>query len=192
MSLIRSKIFTASLMALSIVLASCQTSAPDNGEKKISHVLKAADSNSVISAYMDLQEAAFRQSLADSGVSVERQGDAINLIMPGKITFATNQADIQTGFYSVLDSVATVLAGYDKTAIEIEGHTDSSGGLSYNLSLSQSRAMQVANYLKSKGIRSKRIVHFGKGPMQPIANNQSAEGRAQNRRVEIRIKAIAT
>jgi outer membrane protein OmpA-like peptidoglycan-associated protein len=186
------KIFTANLIALSMVLAGCQTSVPDSGEKIISNAVKVADSNPVIGAYMDSQEVALRQSLVNSGVSVQRQGDAINLIMPGKITFATNQSDIQTDFYLVLDSVVKVLAGYDKTAIEIEGHTDSSGGLSYNLSLSQNRAMQVANYLKSKGIKSKRILHFGKGPMRPIANNQSAEGRAQNRRVEIKIKAITS
>ena len=110
--------------------------------------------------------------------------------MPGNITFATNKSDIQADFHSVLDSVAKVLAGYDQTAVEVEGHTDSTGSLSHNLSLSESRAMQVANYLKSKGISGQRITSYGKGPMKPIASNQSAEGRAQNRRVEIRIKAI--
>lgn len=214
---IRSKTLTASLIACSLALSGCQTIDPYTGEKKTSNTVKGAGIGALvcglvgaikngkharnaalgcgaigagIGAYMDSQEAELRSSLAASGVSVQRNGDSINLIMPGNITFATNKSDIQADFYSVLDSVATVLAGYDQTAIEIEGHTDSTGSLSYNLSLSESRAMQVANYLKSKGINSQRIVYFGKGPMKPIASNQSSEGRAQNRRVEIRIKAI--
>ncbi len=205
------------VLAISILLSACQTTDPYTGEKKTSNALKGAGIGAIvcgivgatksskharnaalgcgaigagIGAYMDSQEADLRESLADSGVGVERDGNNINLIMPGNITFATNKSDIQADFYSVLDSVAQVLAGYDKTAIEVEGHTDSTGSLSYNLKLSENRALQVANYLKTRGIAEQRIIHHGKGPMKPIASNQSSEGRAQNRRVEIRIKAI--
>ncbi len=214
---IRSKMFTAGLVVISMALSGCQTIDPYTGEKKTSNAAKGAGIGALvcglvgaikngkharnaalgcgaigagIGAYMDSQEAELRQSLADSGVSVQRNGDSIKLIMPGNITFATNKSDIQADFYSVLDSVAKVLQGYDQTAVEVEGHTDSTGSLSYNLSLSESRAVQVANYLKSKGISGQRITSYGKGPMKPVASNQSAEGRAQNRRVEIRIKAI--
>lgn len=214
---IRSKTITASLIAISMTLSGCQTIDPYTGEKKTSNAAKGAGIGALvcglvgaikngkharnaalgcgaigagIGAYMDSQEAELRRSLADSGVSVQRNGDSIKLIMPGNITFATNQSDIQADFHSVLDSVAKVLAGYDQTAVEVEGHTDSTGSLSYNLSLSESRATQVASYLKSKGISKQRITSYGKGPMKPVASNQSSEGRAQNRRVEIRIKAI--
>ena len=144
-----------------------------------------------IGAYMDSQEAELREQLETTGVMVERNGDDINLIMPGNITFATNKSVIQDGFYEVLDSVALVLANYRDTQIEVEGHTDSTGSISHNLKLSEQRAISVSDYLISKGVGQNRIIHLGKGPMQPIADNQSAEGRAQNRRVEIRIKAIA-
>ena len=214
---IRSKTINASLIVISMALSGCQTIDPYTGEKKTSNAAKGAGIGALvcglvgaikngkharnaalgcgaigagIGAYMDSQEAELRRSLADSGVSVQRNGDSIKLIMPGNITFATNKSDIQADFHSVLDSVAKVLAGYDQTAVEVEGHTDSTGSLSYNLSLSESRAMQVASYLKSKGISEQRITSYGKGPMKPVASNQSSEGRAQNRRVEIRIKAI--
>ena len=214
---IRSKTINASLIVISMALSGCQTIDPYTGEKKTSNAAKGAGIGALvcglvgaikngkharnaalgsgaivagIGAYMVSQEAEVRRSLADSGVSVQRNGDSIKLIMPGNITFATNKSDIQADFHSVLDSVAKVLAGYDQTAVEVEGHTDSTGSLSYNLSLSESRAMQVASYLKSKGISEQRITSYGKGPMKPVASNQSSEGRAQNRRVEIRIKAI--
>jgi len=205
------------VVLFSMILSGCQTVDPYTGEKKTSNALKGAGIGALvcgaigaienskharnaalgcgaigagIGAYMDSQEAELRRSLANSGVSVKREGDNINLIMPGNITFASNQSVIQSDFHSVLNSVAKVLIGYDQTAIEIEGHTDSTGSLSYNIELSEDRARQVAIYLNSQGIDSKRIIHHGKGPMRPIATNQSSEGRAKNRRVEIRIKAI--
>lgn len=208
-----------SLILMLVVVSGCQSIDPYTGEKKTSNAAKGAAIGAVVcgiigatknskharnaalgcgaigagvGAYMDKQEAELRKSLSNSGVRVVRQGDNINLIMPGNITFATNKSTIQKDFYAVLDSVAKVLTGFDKTAIEIEGHTDSTGSLSHNLRLSEERASQVASYLQSKGIGNQRIVHFGKGPMNPIASNQSNEGRAQNRRVEIRIKAIAS
>jgi len=214
---IRSKTVSASLIVISMALSGCQTLDPYTGEKKTSNAAKGAGIGALvcglvgavknskharnaalgcgaigagIGAYMDSQEAELRRSLADSGVSVQRDGDSIKLIMPGNITFATDQSNIQADFHSVLDSVATVLTGYDQTIVEVEGHTDSTGSLSHNMTLSENRAMRVANYLKSKGISGQRITSFGKGPMKPIASNQSSEGRAQNRRVEIRIKAI--
>jgi len=214
-----SRSMVTSVVLFSVLLSGCQTIDPYTGEKKTSNALKGAGIGALIcgaigatknsqharnaalgcgaigagiGAYMDSQEAELRESLADSGVSIKRDGDNINLIMPGNITFATNKSVIQPGFHSVLNSVAKVLKGYDKTAIEIEGHTDSTGSLSYNIELSENRARQVANYLRSQGIDEKRIIHHGKGPMKPIATNKSSEGRAQNRRVEIRIKAIAS
>ena len=110
--------------------------------------------------------------------------------MPGNITFATNKSQIQTDFEPVLNSVVTVLREYDKTIIEVQGYTDSTGSWEYNMKLSEDRAQQVSNYLAKGDILQQKLVVVGKGPSNPIASNSSAEGRAQNRRVEITLRAI--
>lgn len=143
-----------------------------------------------IGAYMDSQETKLRQSLENTGVSVQREGDQIRLIMPGNITFDTNKSMVKSQFYPVLDSVVTVLREFDETIIEVQGFTDSTGGYEHNIKLSESRARQVANYLEQGNILSQRLMITGKGPANPIASNDTAQGRSQNRRVEIRIRAI--
>lgn len=137
--------------------------------------------------YMDVQEAKLRQQLEGTGVSVTRQGDNLTLNMPGSITFATNSADLNSQFFNVLDGVGMVLKEYDKTIVEIAGHTDSTGSLALNQSLSERRAQTVANYLVSRGLNSKRVLTVGAGPSRPIASNATPEGRQQNRRVELTI-----
>ncbi len=143
-----------------------------------------------IGAYMDSQESKLRESLERTGVSVKREGDQIRLIMPGNITFATNKSDIKPDFHPVLDSVVTVLREYDKTIVEVQGFTDSTGGYQYNMKLSEARARQVAGYLQEGSILAQRLVTVGKGPENPIASNSTPQGRSQNRRVEIKIRAI--
>jgi outer membrane protein OmpA-like peptidoglycan-associated protein len=135
--------------------------------------------------YMDRQEAKLREQLTGTGVQVVRQGDHIVLSMPGNITFATDSADLSSGFYPVLDSVALVLNEYDKTLIEIAGHTDSTGSEEYNLALSQRRSASVADYLRSRQIVSMRMEAFGLGEQYPVADNATPEGRQLNRRVEL-------
>ncbi|APH72150.1 OmpA family protein [Aquibium oceanicum] len=143
-----------------------------------------------IGGYMDQQEAQLRAQLQGSGVSVTRQGDYIILNMPSNITFATDQDSIQPGFYGTLNSVAIVLQKFNRTIVDVYGHTDSSGDDSYNLNLSQRRAMSVANYLGAQGVDPRRFSILGLGESQPIASNATPEGRAQNRRVEIRLAPI--
>ncbi len=140
-----------------------------------------------VGAYMDVQEAKLRQKMQGTGVTVSRNGDNITLNMPGSITFATNSADLNAQFYSALDGVDLVLKEYDKTMIEVAGHTDSTGSLALNQSLSERRAQSVASYLSSKGLNSKRILTVGAGPSRPIASNDTPEGRQQNRRVELTV-----
>jgi outer membrane protein OmpA-like peptidoglycan-associated protein len=135
--------------------------------------------------YMDRQEAKLREQLAGTGVQVVRQGDNIVLSMPGNITFATDSADLNSSFYSVLDSVALVLNEYDKTLIEIAGHTDNTGSDEYNQSLSVRRANSVADYLKARKIAQMRMEAFGLGEQYPVADNSTTEGRQLNRRVEL-------
>jgi outer membrane protein OmpA-like peptidoglycan-associated protein len=137
--------------------------------------------------YMDRQEAKIRQQLQGTGVSVTRVGNDLILNMPGNITFATNSSDINSGFYNVLNSVVLVLKEYEKTMIEISGHTDSVGEDAYNLSLSQRRAASVGQYLITSGIMNQRVMTQGFGESRPIASNDTEQGRQQNRRVELRI-----
>ena len=140
--------------------------------------------------YMDAQEAKLRKQLRDSGVSVVREGDKINLIMPGNITFDTDKTNIKADFNDVLDSVALVLEEYDKTIIAVAGHTDSTGSREYNQRLSEKRAQKVASYLKSQNIVEARFDVVGFGEDYPIADNSSVTGRAQNRRVELTLIPI--
>jgi len=120
-------------------------------------------------------------------VQVVRDGDNIILNMPGNVTFDTNQSTLKTDFNNVLKSVAIVLAEYDKTYVDVLGHTDSTGSDAYNQTLSERRAGAVAGFLQEQGIQSERLLVKGLGEAYPIADNAIAEGRAMNRRVEIAI-----
>jgi outer membrane protein OmpA-like peptidoglycan-associated protein len=140
-----------------------------------------------VGAYMDAQEKKLRERTAGTGVDVVRQGDDLLLRMPSGITFATDQSAIQPQFQPTLDQVAATLAEYPKTMIDVLGHTDSDGSEAYNQALSERRAQSVASYLASHGVASVRMATKGYGEMQPIASNETAAGKAQNRRVEIKI-----
>tara|TARA_R110002049_G_scaffold30729_9_gene105087 strand:+ start:10885 stop:11490 length:606 start_codon:yes stop_codon:yes gene_type:complete len=135
--------------------------------------------------YMDRKEMKLRQELEGTGVSVTRVGDNITLNMPGNVTFATDSADLNAGFYDVLNSVGLVLNEFEKTVVEVAGHTDSSGSDSYNQSLSERRANSVAAYLRSRNVNSQRLITLGMGESRPIADNSTESGKAANRRVEI-------
>lgn len=138
-----------------------------------------------IGYYMDRQEAQLRQKLEGTGVRVVRNGDQIELIMPGNITFDLNQTSIRGGFTNTLESVALVLKEFNKTIIQIEGHTDSSGSDSYNQLLSERRAGSVRDFLLNQGIESNRTRAVGYGERYPISSNDTSAGREQNRRVEL-------
>lgn len=140
--------------------------------------------------YMDTQEAKLRKQLRSTGVSVQRDGDNINLIMPGNITFPSDGRNLKSEFYSVLDSVALVLEEFDKTIIAVAGYTDSVGSESYNQLLSEGRAQSVANYLMGKKIVAARFETVGFGEKNPIADNSTEAGRAMNRRVELTLLPI--
>ncbi len=202
------------------VATACTTVNPYTGEQQTSKVVKGAGigaaagavaglltkgdklENALIGAgvgalagggvgyYMDVQEAKLRQRLAGTGVSVTRMGDNITLNMPSGITFALNSADLNAQFYGALDGVSMVLKEYDKTVIEVAGHTDSSGSDQHNLGLSQRRAQSVAGYLSSHGVKDQRLIPVGAGEAHPIASNDTEQGRASNRRVELTIVPI--
>lgn len=140
--------------------------------------------------YMDTQEKKLRQELEGSGVRVRREGNDIYLIMPGNITFATGRYEIRSDFYPVLNSVAKVLAEFNKTVVKVSGHTDSTGSSDTNQTLSEQRADSVGSYLANKGVAKGRIHTTGYSYRYPIASNNTAEGREQNRRVELKLEPI--
>lgn len=201
------------------VLAACTTTDPYTGEQRASNTAKGVGVGAVTGAvagvlakdskegaiagavggaaigggvgyYMDRQETKLRQQLQGTGVQVQRQGDEITLVMPGNITFDTGRAEVRSEFYPVLNSVGQVLNEFNKTRITVSGHTDSTGSAELNQTLSERRAGSVKSYLVNQGIPNQRINAYGYGYRQPIASNDTAQGRQQNRRVELQLEPI--
>ncbi len=144
-----------------------------------------------IGPYMDKQERDLRARTTGTTVQVIRQGDELLLTIPNGANFAYKSVAVAPGFARTLDQVAMVLAAYPSTFIDIYGHTDSVGGDAYNEDLSQRRAASVATYLESRGVQTARVGTKGFGKTQPIVSNETEDGRATNRRVEIRIVPIS-
>lgn len=147
-------------------------------------------SGGAVGAYMDRQESELRAQMRNSGVTITRKGEDIILNMPGNITFRTGSADLNAQFFKVLDGVAQVAKKYDKTIIEIAGHTDNVGGAEFNKQLSQRRASAVAQYLASRGVSESRLMTAAGGDEHPIASNSTEQGRAANRRVEVTLAPL--
>ena len=143
-----------------------------------------------VGAYMDRQEADLRRQTAGTGVDVIRQGDDLILRMPSGITFPVDSSAIQPQFRSTLDGVSQTLVSYNQTYIDVLGHTDSTGSDAYNQALSERRAQSVADYLSMRGVARARTGIRGYGETQPIASNETEEGRSQNRRVEIKVVPV--
>ena len=162
------------------------TSAQNNRAAAIGAVVGGA-----AGVYLDNKEKKLRQQMAGTGVDVTRNPDgSVGLIMPGNITFDTNKSNIKPNFYATLNKVAQTLTEDNKSGILVTGYTDSTGNDSINIPLSQARAQSVANYLAGQGLARTRINAQGQGSANPIASNATAEGREQNRRVEISIYAV--
>ena len=205
------KSFICSLMAV-LMLSACATD-PYTGERKASNTawgtgigtlagagigaLVGGEKGALIGAgvgavagagtgaYMDVQAQALRRELLNTGVQVKEINGQIYLIMPGNITFDSNEATIKAGFQPVLNSIAKVIKEYNKTMVQVNGYTDSTGSAATNNALSLMRANSVSNYLRIRGVDANRIVSNGYGSSNPIASNATASGREQNRRVEI-------
>ena len=205
------KTFICSLLAVSMLTA-CATD-PYTGESKVSKTawgtgigavagagigaLAGGEKGALIGAgvgaaagagtgaYMDVQARKLRQELLNTGVQVQEANGQIYLIMPGNITFDSNDANIKPAFQPVLNSIAKVINEYSKTMVQVNGYTDSTGSAATNNSLSLMRANSISNYLRLRGVNGNRIVSNGYGSSNPIASNATAAGREQNRRVEI-------
>lgn len=144
-----------------------------------------------VGLYMDKQEQQLREQMAGTGVEVSRneQTGAVDLVMPGNITFAFDSSNISPNFTGTLNQVASTMKEFDKSTITVKGYTDNVGSAAYNQGLSQRRANAVAGYLVNSGVAAHRINAVGYGMSNPVASNNTDAGRAQNRRVEISINA---
>jgi len=128
---------------------------------------------------------------AGTGTQITEQPDgSLKLNIPSQVSFDTDSAMIKPSFRGPLDSVAQTLTQHPELAATVIGHTDSTGNASYNMTLSQRRAQSVAAYLTDRGVARNRLAAEGRGQTQPVADNSTEAGRAQNRRVEIYLKPI--
>jgi outer membrane protein OmpA-like peptidoglycan-associated protein len=149
-----------------------------------------AIAGAAVGGYMDKQERELRARTANTGIEVERKGDEINLKLPSGISFDFNSAAVKPEFRPALDQVAQTLASYQSTFIDVSGHTDSIGSDAVNQRLSEQRAQAVADYLGYQGVSRARVATRGYGKSFPIASNATDAGRAQNRRVEIKLSPV--
>lgn len=139
------------------------------------------------SRYMDTQEADLKAQLEARGVKVERAGNQIVLTIPSASAFDANRDELRRSSQPLIASVATVLKKYERTTVEVYGHTDAAGDEKKNLELTQRRALSVARYLAGQGVDAKRLSVTGFGGSRPVGSNDTADGRQENRRIEIQI-----
>jgi outer membrane protein OmpA-like peptidoglycan-associated protein len=135
---------------------------------------------------MEKQKREMEQATRGTGIAVSQTADnQLKLNIPSDVSFAVGRADIQSNFAVVLDQFAASLRNNPYTDVRIVGHTDSTGSDAINNPLSMDRANSTRDYLVARGVDGRRIAVDGMGERQPIASNDTAEGRAHNRRVEI-------
>lgn len=209
------KIVAVSLLSSALLMSGCMSQNPYTGESQVAKStsyggigalggavvggLAGGKKGALIGAavggasgagygyYTDLQEKKLRQQLQGTGVEVQKQGQNLNLIIPGNVSFNTNDSNVSSNFYPALQSIVDVLKEYNTTTVNVVGHTDNTGNFEKNQVLSEARAKSVADYFVSQGVSSQRLHVYGVGPRQPIASNDTAAGRQTNRRVEITI-----
>jgi outer membrane protein OmpA-like peptidoglycan-associated protein len=134
---------------------------------------------------MARQERELNQQLAGSGARITNTGSQLRVILPESVTFPTGSAVVDTGFLPALRQIAKSLRDHPSSTVRVVGHTDNVGSATYNLNLSQERALAVARILIQYGVSASRITYSGRGFAEPITSNNSAAGRAMNRRVEV-------
>lgn len=176
--------------AIAGAVAGTAISKATGGEKTGRDAAIGAAIGAGVGAYMQRQAKQIQAQMEGTGVQVAQdpQTGNINLVMPGNITFAHDDATLNPAFTGSLNQLAQTMKQYDKTTIVVAGHTDSNGADAYNYRLSEQRAASVRNYLVAQGVAANRIQTVGYGKTQPVANNATDAGRAQNRRVELTIQ----
>lgn len=177
----------AVLGAVAGALGGAAISKATGGEKTGRDAAIGAAVGAAAGAYMERQAKQIQQQMAGTGVTVNHDTTTgnIKLTMPGNITFAHDDATLNSAFLGSLNQLAATMRQYGETTIVVAGHTDSTGQAAYNQALSERRAAAVRDYLVSQGVSPSRIQTVGYGMRQPVASNATEAGRAQNRRVEL-------
>lgn len=143
--------------------------------------------------FMDVHQARLLQLVSsETEISVGRDNNRLRVILPGAMTFEQGSSRIAPSMARWLASLAEILAEFDRTAIVINGHTDSRGEAAFNQRLSDQRALAVAHALQQQSVDSRRLAAIGHGENKPIADNNAEDGRAANRRIEIDITPVIT
>lgn len=162
--------------------------AGDNREESLRNAAIGAAAGAAIGGVvgnaLDRQEAELRQSLGPQ-VGIVNTGSQLIVTLPQDILFATDSATLTASLQNDLRTVAASLNRYPNTTVNVIGNTDNVGAAAYNQDLSERRAQAVASVLVSAGVAPQRVRTIGRGEEAPVASNQTAEGRQQNRRVEI-------
>ena len=140
-----------------------------------------------VSDYVGQQELDLRRESAGTGVDVIRSGDQLFVRLPSSGTFNVGRSEVSQQAVSTLGEIGLTLKKYNRSLVDVLGHTDSTGTESVNKTLSEKRAQAVAAMLRSRGVAGARIATRGYGASQPIGDNRTDTGRALNRRVEIKI-----
>lgn len=217
--MMKSRLFTSAAAVLALVSVSACVTDPNTGDRKVSRTAiggaggaglgyllgsviggKTARivgagiggvAGGVVGYQMDKQVKELKEQTAGSGIDVTQQGDGILLNLPD-VTFPVNSTAISPSFQTALDKVAQSMIQYPNSLIDVYGHTDSTGSDAYNMDLSKRRADAVGRYLITRGVSSSRIQTQGMGKNYPVADNNTVEGRALNRRVEVKITPVTT
>jgi outer membrane protein OmpA-like peptidoglycan-associated protein len=217
----KSRLVVSSLAALSLVTVSACVTDPNTGEQKVSRTaavgaggalaglllggLIGGGTGRIIGAgiggvagaavgyQMDKQIKELKEQTAGSGIDVSEadNGQSILVNLPDGVTFDVDSATLKPQFRATLDQIAGSLQTYPNSLIDVYGHTDSTGSDQYNQGLSERRAKTVADYLSIRGVSSARVRSIGYGKTMPVASNATEQGRALNRRVEIKIVPIS-
>lgn len=136
---------------------------------------------------MARQQRELDQQLSGYGAQIVNDGNQLRVILPEGVTFPTGSSVVNDGFRPALRELARSLRNYPNSVVRVVGHTDNVGTMAYNKQLSVDRALAVARILISYGVSSSRITYSGRGYAEPVASNNTASGRAMNRRVEVLI-----
>ena len=143
----------------------------------------------LIGKKMDKQKKELETAIPDATIESVNNGESLKVTFDSGILFATNSSSVSDASKNALRNFSSSLKNNPDTYVKIVGHTDNTGRVDYNQTLSEKRAQSVFDYLQSQGVGNSRMTYEGKGIHEPVAGNNTAEGRALNRRVEILIMA---
>ena len=170
---------------LGAMVGMADASPGDEGQGALRGAIFGATAGAVVGNQLDRQAEALEASMGHSGVMITNTGESLIVTLPQDILFATDSTALRADLQADLGALARNLQEYPNSTVRVIGHTDNVGSASYNNDLSLRRANAVANVLISRGVLGSRVSTVGMGENQPVATNLTAEGRAQNRRVEI-------